>query len=130
MGEQSEACFFSGNFVVSAQEDFKKEGFSIAHYNMRFVKPLDIKLLHKIFVQFDKIITIEDGCIQGGFGSSILEFMSENNYHANIIRLGIPDKFINHGTQKELYVECNYDISAIKNAVRKMLLKDVCSQIV
>ena len=119
-----------GNFVVSAQEDFKKEGFSIAHYNMRFVKPLDIKLLHKIFVQFDKIITIEDGCIQGGFGSSILEFMSENNYHANIIRLGIPDKFINHGTQKELYVECNYDISAIKNAVRKMLLKDVCSQIV
>ena len=119
-----------GNFVVSAQEDFEKEGFSIAHYNMRFVKPLDIKLLHKIFVQFDKIITIEDGCIQGGFGSSILEFMSENNYHANIIRLGIPDKFINHGTQKELYVECNYDISAIKNAVRKMLLKDVCSQIV
>ena len=119
-----------GNFVVSAQEDFKKEGFSIAHYNMRFVKPLDIKLLHKIFVQFDKIITIEDGCIQGGFGSSILEFMSENNYHANIIRLGIPDKFINHGTQKELYVECNYDISAIKNAVRKMLLKDVCSQTV
>ena len=119
-----------GNFVISAQEDFKKEGFSVAHYNMRFVKPLDIKLLHKIFVQFDKIITVEDGCIQGGFGSSILEFMSENNYHANIIRLGIPDKFINHGTQKELYAECNYDITAIKNAVRKILLKDVCSQIV
>ncbi len=119
-----------GNFVISAQEDFKKEGFSIAHYNMRFVKPLDIKLLHEIFVRFNKIITIEDGCIQGGFGSSILEFMAENNYHANVIRLGIPDKFINHGTQKELYNECNYDITAIKNTVREILLKDVSSQIV
>ncbi|KRO63290.1 MAG: 1-deoxy-D-xylulose-5-phosphate synthase, partial [Cryomorphaceae bacterium BACL11 MAG-121015-bin20] len=69
-----------GNFVLSAQETFEKEGLNIAHYDMRFVKPLDEKLLHTIFKKFNTIITIEDGCLQGGFGSAILEFMANNNY--------------------------------------------------
>ena len=80
-----------GNFVLSAQETFEKEGLNIAHYDMRFVKPLDEKLLHTIFKKFNTIITIEDGCLQGGFGSAILEFMANNNYQTAVKRLGIPD---------------------------------------
>lgn len=118
-----------GNFVIDAQKDFKKQGLSVAHYNMRFVKPLDEKLLHTIFENFTKIITIEDGCLRGGFGSAVLEFMADHNYVAEIKRLGIPDKFINHGSQKELYLECNYDVSAIKLAVEKMLIKTSESQV-
>ena len=92
-----------GNFVLSAQETFEKEGLNIAHYDMRFVKPLDEKLLHTIFKKFNTIITIEDGCLQGGFGSAILEFMANNNYQTAVKRLGIPDEFIHHGSQEELH---------------------------
>ncbi len=118
-----------GNFVLKAQEHFKKEGLSIAHYDMRFVKPLDEKLLHNIFKKFSNIITLEDGCILGGFGSAILEFMSTNNYSANVTRLGIPDKFIHHGTQDELHRECNYDTKAVIKTVHKILEKKLVSQI-
>ena len=96
-----------GNFVIAAQSTFIKEGLNIAHYDMRFAKPLDKKLLHKIFKQFDTIITIEDGCLQGGFGSAIIEFMSDHNYKNTVRRLGIPDEFINYGTQEELHIYCN-----------------------
>ena len=75
----------------SAQDKFKKMGLSIAHYDMRFAKPLDNDLLQSIFRKFDKIITVEDGCLQGGFGSAILEFMGDHNLIANVVRLGIPD---------------------------------------
>ena len=87
----------------------------MAHYDMRFVKPLDIALLHEIFQKFDKIITVEDSCLQGGFGSAIIEFMSDNNYKSDVLRLGIPDKFINHGTQQELYSECYFDVKVRLN---------------
>ena len=66
---------------------------------MRFVKPLDTELLHEIFQKYDKILTVEDSCLHGGFGSFIIEFMSDNNYKSDVLRLGIPDEFINHGTQ-------------------------------
>ena len=115
----------TGNFVEKAEKDFKKEGLDIAHYDMRFVKPLDIDMLHTIFQKFDKIITIEDGCLMGGFGSAIVEFMSDNNYNSQIIRLGVPDKFINHGTQEELYKECYFDVNAIKDSVYKLVIKKV-----
>ena len=118
-----------GNFVQEAQKEFIKEGLSIAHYDMRFVKPLDEKLLHTVFKKFGNIITIEDGCVLGGFGSAILEFMSNNNYNSRVIRLGIPDKFIHHGTQKELHIECNYDTKAIVTTVHKILEKSLVSQI-
>ena len=109
-----------GNFVIDAQEDFKKMGLSIAHYDMRFAKPLDKDLLQTIFQKFDKIITVEDGCLQGGFSSAILEFTGDNNLKAEVIRLGIPDEFINHGTQEELRKECGYDKETIVSVVEKL----------
>ena len=118
-----------GNFVVKAQEKFKKEGLSIAHYDMRFAKPIDEKLLHSIFKKFDKIITIEDGCLQGGFGSAILEFMANNKYKASIKRLGIPDEFIHHGTQSKLYKDCYYDTNAIVQSVHEILSENFVSQV-
>ena len=105
--------------------DLEKEGFSPAHYDMRFVKPLDEELLHEIFSKFKKIITVEDGCLMGGFGSAIGEFMMEHNYSASVKRLGIPDRFIEHGEQKELIEECHFDAEAIKNAVRHFISETV-----
>ena len=118
-----------GNFVLDAQKTFKKEGLNIAHYDMRFAKPLDEQLLHKIFTSFNTIITIEDGCLLGGFGSSIIEFMVNNNYKKTIKRLGIPDKFINHGTQEELHAECNYNSKSIIKTVHKILKNKLVVQV-
>ncbi len=109
-----------GNLVKEADKQWTAEGLEIAHYDMRFVKPLDEALLHSIFSKFNKIITLEDGVIMGGFGTSILEFMADNNYSAKVIRLGIPDKFIEHGTQNELYKICGYDVEAIYKAVKDL----------
>ena len=111
----------TGNFVVEADKDFVKEGLNIAHFDMRFVKPIDKELLHIIFQKFDKVITIEDGCLQGGFGSAVIEFMVDNNYKTEVLRLGIPDKFINQGTQEQLYAECYFDVNAIKESVYKLI---------
>ena len=118
-----------GNFVISAQKQFLKEGLNIAHYNMRFVKPLDEKLLHQILVKFENIITIEDGCLKGGFGSSILEFIAENNYKTTVKMLGIPDEFINHGTQEQLHEYCFYDEKAIIKTVHSILELNRVSQV-
>ena len=86
-------------------------------------------MLHTVFQNFDKIITIEDGCLQGGFGSSILEFMANNDYHAKVNMLGIPDIFIHHGTQEELYNDCHYDTDAIVSSVHKILEKSIINQV-
>ena len=120
----------AGNFAIDAQEDFRKMGLSIAHYDMRFAKPLDEDLLQTVFKKFDKIITIEDGCLQGGFGSAILEFMADNNLTAKVVRLGIPDEFINHGTQEELRRECGYDKTAIVSVVEKLLVRKKVPQVI
>jgi 1-deoxy-D-xylulose-5-phosphate synthase len=85
----------------------------IAHYDFGFIKPLDEKLLHEIFTSFSTILTIEDGVIKGGFGSAIIEFASQNNYHSNIKTLGIPDTFVEHGTIQELQQLCGIDIESI-----------------
>ena len=108
-----------GNFATEAIEEL--ETYSIAHYDMRFVKPLDEKLLRQIFKKHSKVITVEDGCIQGGFGSAIVEFMADHNYQAQIKRLGIPDKYIEHGTQAELWRECEYDKRAIVETVKQIV---------
>ncbi len=113
----------TGNFVVEADKDFIKEGLDIAHFDMRFVKPIDKELLHTIFQKFDKVITIEDACLQGGFGSAVIEFMVDNNYKSELVRLGVPDEFINHGTQQQLYTECYFDIGAIKESVHKLIVR-------
>jgi len=102
-----------GVFAQSAVNELKNNGVSAAHYDMRFVKPLDEILLHEVFSKFECIITIEDGCIMGGMGSAILEFMADNNYSSKVVRLGIPDTYIHHGTQKELYEEAGFDTKAI-----------------
>ncbi|RKD92567.1 1-deoxy-D-xylulose-5-phosphate synthase [Mangrovibacterium diazotrophicum] len=96
-----------------AVKSLTKDGHSVAHYDMRFVKPLDEKLLHQIFKKFTKVITIEDGTIQGGFGSAVLEFMADHQYTSKIVRLGVPDRFIEHGTPDELIRECGFDQKSI-----------------
>jgi 1-deoxy-D-xylulose-5-phosphate synthase len=102
-----------GNIASVAIKNLESEGLSVAHYDMRFVKPLDEELLHQIFAEHSKVITVEDGCIQGGFGSAVLEFMADNGYSAQVKRLGIPDRYIEHGTQPELWKECGYDEDGI-----------------
>nr|MBK9653294.1 1-deoxy-D-xylulose-5-phosphate synthase [Bacteroidota bacterium] len=114
-----------GNFAVKACDMLAEENVYPAHYDMRFAKPLDSILLHEVFSNYKKIITIEDGCITGGFGKAIAEFMIENNYSSQIIRLGIPDTFIEHGEQSELYNECHFDAQAIVDTVKGMLVNDV-----
>lgn len=111
-----------GNEASKAISKLEKQGFSVAHYDMRFVKPLDEVMLHEIFTKFNKVITVEDGCIQGGFGSAILEFMTDHGYQAQVKRLGMPDKFIEHGEQKELYAECHFDAAAIEKTGFEIML--------
>lgn len=113
-----------GNFAVKACQQLKTEGFSPAHYDMRFAKPLDEKLLHQIAKRFSKIITVEDGTIVGGFGSAVLEFMAENNYTPEVKMLGIPDRLVEHGKPEELHRECGYDATAIAEAVKQMVSVD------
>ncbi len=110
-----------GNFAATAIRQLKTEGVDVAHYDMRFVKPLDEDLLHEVFTNHNKIITVEDGTIIGGFGSAVLEFMATYNYTAEVKLLGIPDKVIEHGTLKELHAECGYDANGIATAVREVL---------
>lgn len=110
-----------GNYAIEAKEMLKGSGANPAHYDMRFVKPLDEELLHDIFRNYKKVITVEDGCIVGGFGSAVLEFMAANNYSAQVKILGIPDRIVEHGTQLELHAECGFDPSGIAETVKQML---------
>ena len=110
-----------GNFAQEAIAKMSDSGISIAHYDMRFAKPLDELLLHEIFSKFKKIITIEDGCIMGGFGSAIIEFMVDQKYQSEVVRLGIPDEYIHHGTQEELWDECGFDAAAIIKTIEKLV---------
>jgi 1-deoxy-D-xylulose-5-phosphate synthase len=115
-----------GTKGIKAAEILEQSDISLAHYDLRFVKPLDEKLLHEIFKQFTKIITLEDGCLKGGMGSAVLEFMSDNGYKANVTRLGIEDRFIEHGSQDELYTECGFNTEDIVQAVKKLVgIKEV-----
>jgi 1-deoxy-D-xylulose-5-phosphate synthase len=110
-----------GNYAVTASEILEKDGLNPAHYDMRFVKPLDESLLHEVFGKFKKVITVEDGCLMGGFGSAVLEWMVDNGYSAQVRRLGIPDAVIEHGEQIELHRECGFDPEGIAQAVRELV---------
>jgi 1-deoxy-D-xylulose-5-phosphate synthase len=110
-----------GNYAIQACSELAEEGIFPAHYDMRFVKPIDEEMLHTVFAKFDKVITIEDGCLMGGFGSAVLEFMGDNGYRAKVLRLGIPDEVIEHGTQLELHAECGFDPQSLKSSIKKML---------
>ncbi len=109
-----------GNEAAKAIVELNTEGIYPAHYDLRFVKPLDEELLHEVFGKFNKIITVEDGALPGGFGSAILEFMSDHNYKAEVVRLGIPDEIIEHGEQEELWRLCGYDFSSIIKVCQKL----------
>lgn len=109
-----------GNYAVKASEELAKEGLNPAHYDMRFVKPLDEELLHEIFGKFSKVVTVEDGCLMGGFGSAVLEWMMDHGYQAQIKRLGIPDAIIEHGEQEQLHKLCGFDAAGIADAVRSL----------
>jgi 1-deoxy-D-xylulose-5-phosphate synthase len=109
-----------GNFAQEAIQELKESGISVAHYDMRFVKPIDEVMLHEVFSKFKHVITIEDGCLMGGFGSAVIEFMVDQKYQAEVVRLGIPDEYVHHGTQEELWSDCGFDAPAIVKAVKTL----------
>jgi len=114
-----------GNFAVAACRELATEDFYPAHYDMRFVKPLDEPMLHEIASRYNKIITVEDGTVVGGFGSAVLEFMAAHGYTPEVKMLGIPDRIVEHGKPEELHRECGYDAKAIADAVREMVKSGV-----
>ncbi|MFC2151357.1 1-deoxy-D-xylulose-5-phosphate synthase [Bacteroidota bacterium] len=116
-----------GNYVVEASKELAKKHIDVAHYDMRFVKPIDEDILHEVGKNFKAVITIEDGTIVGGFGSAVLEFMSDNGYTINVKRLGIPDQFIDHGTPQELHRECGFDVEAIIETVSTLVKPNLLS---
>ena len=111
----------SGNDVSKAIELVSAEGLSVAHYDMIYLKPIDEDLLHEVGKNFSKIITVENGVIQGGLGSAVLEFMSDNGYYPRIKRIGIPDKFIEHGSVPELNKLCGIDVESIATCIRNLV---------
>ncbi|AFL83769.1 1-deoxy-D-xylulose-5-phosphate synthase [Belliella baltica DSM 15883] len=110
-----------GNYAVEATEKLAEEGINPAHYDMRFVKPLDADLLHEVFGKFKKVITVEDGALMGGFGSAVVEWMTDHGYTSQVKRLGIPDTIVEHGEQIELHRECGFDPEGIADAVRELV---------
>lgn len=90
---------------------------SVAHYDLRFLKPLDEAMLHEIGRHFRRVITVEDGVLKGGMGSAILEFMADNGYTPQVQRIGVPDRFVEHGTQNELYHLCGMDEEGIYQTI-------------
>jgi 1-deoxy-D-xylulose-5-phosphate synthase len=114
-----------GNFAAAAIREVKAEGINPAHYDMRFVKPIDKDLLHEVFAKYSKIITIEDGTVLGGFGSAVLEFMNEYGYKADVKIMGIPDRLVEHGYPKELYSEIGLDANAIAAALREVMKEKI-----
>ena len=116
-----------GNYAVDACAELTDSEIYPAHYDLRFIKPLDEELLHEVFSKFKKVITVEDGCLPGGFGSSIIEFMTDHAYATQVVRLGIPDNIIEHGEPEQLHRACGYDSISIKNAVIKLLEPELAS---
>ncbi|WP_140936993.1 1-deoxy-D-xylulose-5-phosphate synthase [Sphingobacterium lumbrici] len=109
-----------GNEATKALSVLNTEGIHPAHYDLRFAKPLDEELLHEVFQKFGKVIIVEDGCLPGGIGSAVIEFMTDHNYQVQVRRLGIPDSIVEHGEQSELWAICYYDAKAIIEECRKM----------
>ncbi|RZK12530.1 MAG: 1-deoxy-D-xylulose-5-phosphate synthase, partial [Hymenobacter sp.] len=112
-----------GNYAVRATETLAAEGLDVGHYDMRFCKPLDEEMLLAVARRYRAIVTVEDGCLMGGFGSAVLEFLSEQGASLPLRRLGIPDRVVEHGTQDQLYKECGFDADGIARAVRELSAK-------
>lgn len=114
-----------GNFAAAAIRDLKNDGINPGHYDLRFAKPLDETLLHEACQQYEKLVTVEDGTVEGGIGSAVLEFMAKHGYKNDVKILGIPDRLVEHGTPKELHKECGYDAQGISVAVREMMKEKI-----
>jgi 1-deoxy-D-xylulose-5-phosphate synthase len=114
---------FPGNLAIKAIEELETMNYSVSLFDMRFLKPIDEELLHKVFLKHKKVITIEDGTIIGGLGSAVAEFANQNGYQAEVVRLGVPDHFIEHGSLPELYEECGFDEKSILEAAKILLKK-------
>jgi 1-deoxy-D-xylulose-5-phosphate synthase len=108
-----------GNLAAEAALRAEAEGVSVAHYDLRFAKPLDEELLHEVGAKFKRVITVEDGVVRGGVGSAVEEWFSRHGYDTRVERLGVPDRFIPHGTPEELYALCGYDVEGILRAILK-----------
>lgn len=106
-----------GNFATHATDRATSDGVSVAHYDLRFAKPLDVNMLHAVGKKFKEIITVEDGALRGGVGEAVAAFMAENGYATKVTALGIGDSFVEHGTPAELYAECGYDAEGIYRAI-------------
>jgi 1-deoxy-D-xylulose-5-phosphate synthase len=117
-----------GNFVIEAAAKLAMEGITFTHYDMRFLAPLDTEVLCDVFRRFSRIITVEDGVLKGGLGTAVIELMCDLRYSAEIRRLGIPDYFVEQGTQEELIRECGFDAESIAAAIREMVWKGAKAQ--
>ncbi len=112
-----------GNFVSQAIEEYETPEW-VAHYDLRFVKPLDEDLLHEVCSRYKNIITVEDGTLKGGMGSAVVEFINEHNYSSRVTKLGVTDRFVEHGKPEELYRECGFDKDGILKTIANVLSKE------
>ena len=103
----------------NATKAIAQSGLNVGHYDLRFLKPLDDALLHDICQHYERLITLEDGCVQGGMGSAVLEWMNDHGYTLPVTRMGIPDEFIEHGTVDELQHICHMDVDSIVAAINQ-----------
>ena len=106
-----------GKVVAEVVRELKEAGRFVAHYDMRFLKPIDQDILREVGKGYKRIVTVEDGVVQGGLGSTVVEYMADHNLHPEVIRLGLPDSFVEHGTPEELYHIVGLDAEAIKKAL-------------
>jgi len=111
-----------GNVALKACEILETQGYSVAHYDMRFLKPIDEEILHEVCRQFSIIITVEDATIVGGLGTAVIEFINENGYKVNVKKIGVPDRFITHGSLTELHRECGLDVDGMVSTAKFLLL--------
>ena len=117
-----------GTIGREAEKAIEELPCSVAHYDLRFLKPLDESLLHEVGRRFKHIITVEDGIRDGGMGSAVLEWMTDHGYRSNIIRLGIPDRFVEHGSVEQLYEICGIDAHSIRKVILQTLGKEVTDE--
>ncbi len=110
-----------GNEALKAIEQVEKEGVSVALYDMIYLKPIDEELLHEVGKKFNRIVTVENGVIKGGLGTAVLEFMADNGYTPKVKRIGVPDRFIEHGSVPELFKLCGMDSESITEVVKEMV---------
>ena len=123
MTEGSDVAFLTigplGKVMETVVAEAGKQGVSVAHYDMRYLKPIDEDILHEVGKRFKYIVTLEDGTVKGGLGTAVAEFMALNGYTSKVEIIGIPDKFIEHGAPEELYRVCGMDKESVLEALLK-----------